>query len=169
MRKIEKKTEYFTKDETKEPNRNWYTNLDQQIGSSESESSTGENSNFYLPVLGANEDVFSELPNEIYSNTRVRSFVNILKRVISETDLENVTLSRLRANLDESGITIEWIFNYFRTYFSFDNNGDDSYGMVENNTESGVFNNFFKILRENEYEEVVHSVIDYIIMMGGFK
>lgn len=169
MRKFEKKTEYITTVDIKEFTKNWDTNPVQQIDSSKNESSTGENNDFYLPVLGVNEDVFSELPDEVYSNHRVRYFINVLKKVISETDLENVTLSRLRANRDESGITIEWVFNYFRVYFSFENNGDDSYGMVENNKENGVFNNFFRILRVDEYEEVVRSVVDYIIMMGGFK
>ena len=61
-----------------------------------------------------------------------------------------------------------FIFNYFRAYFSFESDDEDSYGMIENNKENQEFSNYFRKLKPEEYELVAKSVLDYIIMMGGF-
>lgn len=64
--------------------------------------------------------------------------------------------------------SLPWIFNYFRAYFSFESDDEDSYGMIENNKENQEFSNYFRKLKPEEYELVAKSVLDYIIMMGGF-
>ena len=47
-------------------------------------------------------------------------------------------------------ISIEWIFNYFRAYFSFESDDEDSYGMIENNKENQEFSNYFRKLKPEE-------------------
>ena len=57
--------------------------------------------------------------------------------------------------------SLHWIF-------SFEKDDEDSYGMIENNTETQEFSNYFRRLKPEEYNVVARSVLDYIIMMGGF-
>lgn len=41
--------------------------------------------------------------------------------------------------------------------------------MIENNPETKSFSNQFRVLEINKYEEVAHSIVVYIVMMGGFR
>lgn len=84
------------------------------------------------------------------------------------TDFEEIVRLDYRCPAIEATISIEWIFNYFRAYFSFESDDEDSYGMIENNKENQEFSNYFRKLKPEEYELVAKSVLDYIIMMGGF-
>lgn len=120
--------------------------------------------------LSSDLDIFSELPKEVFLNTKATFFLSALRNVILSTDLEGVTLSKLHVSeMTEDSLMIEWIFNYFRTYFSFEKDDQDSYGMIENNPEAKSFSNQFRVLEINKYEEVAHSIVDYIVMMGGFR
>lgn len=120
--------------------------------------------------LSSDLDIFSELPKEVFLNTKAAFFLSALRNIILCTDLEGVTLSKLHVSeMTEESLMIEWIFNYFRTYFSFEKNNQDSYGMIENNPETQEFSNRFRSLKINEYEEVARSIVDYIVMMGGFR
>lgn len=133
------------------------------------ETSSGENSIAYTRKLSLDTDIFSGLPEFVFENKKVERFLNVLKNVIATSDLEGVTLSKLHlSEYNEATISIEWIFNYFRAYFSFESNDEDSYGMIENNRENQEFSNYFRKLKPEEYELVAKSVLDYIIMMGGF-
>lgn len=120
--------------------------------------------------LSSDLDIFADLPKEVFNNTKASFFLSVLKKVILSTDLEGITLSKLHVSeMTEDSLMIEWIFNYFRTYFSFEKDDQDSYGMIENNPETKSFSNQFRVLDVNEYEEVAHSIVDYIVMMGGFR
>lgn len=137
---------------------------------SSEETSSGDNSITYTRKLSLDTDVFSGLPEVVFENEKVDQFLNILKNVILTSDLEGVTLSKLHlSEYNETTISIEWIFNYFRAYFSFESDEEDSYGMIENNKENQEFSNYFRRLKPEEYEFVAKSVLDYIIMMGGFE
>ena len=123
----------------------------------------------YTRKLSLDTDIFSGLPEFVFENKKVDRFLNVLKNVIAMSDLEGVTLSKLHlSEYNEATISIEWIFNYFRAYFSFESDDEDSYGMIENNKENQEFSNYFRKLKPEEYELVAKSVLDYIIMMGGF-
>lgn len=120
--------------------------------------------------LPSDLDIFVDLPKEVFSNTKASFFLSVLRNVLLTTDLEGVTLSKLHVSeMTEDTLMIEWIFNYFRTYFSFEKDDQDSYGMIENNPETKSFSNQFRMLDVNEYEEVVRSIVDYIVIMGGFR
>lgn len=120
--------------------------------------------------LSSDLDVFYDLPDEVFVNTKANYFLSVLRDVILATDLEDVTLSKLHVSeMTEESLMIEWIFNYFRTYFSFEKDNQDSYGMIENNPETQEFSNQFRPLKINEYEEVARSIVEYIVMMGGFR
>lgn len=120
-------------------------------------------------IVRLDTDIFSGLPEFVFENKKVDRFLNVLKNVIAMSDLEGVTLSKLHlSEYNEATISIEWIFNYFRAYFSFESDDEDSYGMIENNKENQEFSNYFRKLKPEEYELVAKSVLDYIIMMGGF-
>ena len=122
------------------------------------ETSSGTINESYTRKLSIDTDIFSKLPKDVFKNQRVNQFLLTLKRVVADADLE----------FNESTISIEWIFNYFRAYFSFEKDDEDSYGMIENNTETQEFSNYFRRLKPEEYNVVARSVLDYIIMMGGF-
>jgi hypothetical protein len=133
------------------------------------ETSSGTINESYTRKLSIDTDIFSKLPKDVFKNQRVNQFLLTLKRVVADADLEGVTLSKLHlSEFNESTISIEWIFNYFRAYFSFEKDDEDSYGMIENNTETQEFSNYFRRLKPEEYNVVARSVLDYIIMMGGF-
>lgn len=131
--------------------------------------SSGTINESYTRKLSIDTDIFSQLPKDVFKNQKVNQFLLTLKRVVADADLEGVTLSKLHlSEFSESTISIEWIFNYFRAYFSFEKDDEDSYGMIENNTETQEFSNYFRQLRPEEYNVVARSVLDYIILMGGF-
>lgn len=108
--------------------------------------------------LSLDTDIFSGLPEFVFENKKVDRFLNVLKNVIAMSDLEGVTLSKLHlSEYNEATISIEWIFNYFRAYFSFESDDEDSYGMIENNKENQEFSNYFRKLKPEEYELVAKS------------
>ena len=57
---------------------------------------------------------------------------------------------------------IDWIYYYFRAFYSFDDNEGDMYGLIVNNTETRQFVSEFKALNESEYNEVAAKSVSFI-------
>lgn len=150
--------------------RNDYMENEKENSTKNEETSSGENSIAYTRKLLSDIDIFSSLPKSVFENKKVDHFMSILKNVIASADLDGVTLPKLHlSEYNEATISIEWIFNYFRVYFSFESDDEDSYGMIENNNENQGFSTCFRKLKPEEYELVAKSILDYIVMMGGFE
>lgn len=117
------------------------------------------------PVLDSDIDIFANLPKEIYSNKHVSEFLNALRGALSISKPKEITLSKLIVSEKTNQcVTLDWIFNYFRLYFSFDEDGD-YYGIISNNDISGAFSNEFRPMKTQEYANVAKSSLDYVVMM----
>ncbi len=114
------------------------------------------------PVLDSDIDIFVNLPKDIYSNKHVSGFLNALRVALSISKPKGVTLSKLVVSeKTKQCITLDWIYNYFRLYFSFDEDGD-YYGIISD--VSGAFSNEFRPMKTQEYAEVAKSSLDYVVM-----
>lgn len=158
---------FIIKDNYKKNEKNQFFSLKNSVDSEET--SSGEYNIAYTRKLSLDTDIFSGLPKFVFENKKVDCFLNVLKNVIAMSNLEGLTLSKLHlSEYNEGTISIEWIFNYFRAYFTFESDDEDSYGMIENNKENQEFSNYFRKLKPEEYEIVAKSVLEYIILMGEF-
>ena len=82
-------------------------------------------------------------------------------------DLRRITLPKLRVTeLTDITIVIEWIFNYFRLYFTFDKNEGCFYGVVKNDIEHNEFLNEFKKMEKENFSIVAEAELEYAILMA---
>ena len=120
----------------------------------------------FEPNLSTDVDIFSELPDCVYENEDAHNFLRSFRKVLLRTKLEGVTLSKLCVSeQSESGLVIDWIFNYFRVYFSFDSEEGNFYGIISSNPEEGSYSNEFRVMDAKQYETLAKVIIDYVIMM----
>ncbi len=128
---------------------------------------TGDN----IPIrfesgLSADVDIFNELPKYVYDNEDVRNFLSILRNALLTTNLDGTTLSKLRVSEhNSSGLVLDWIYNYFRVYFSFDSEDGNFYGIISSNPEQKSFSNDFRMMNPEQYESLAKSIVDYVITM----
>lgn len=47
---------------------------------------------------------------------------------------------------------LDWIYNYFRVYFSFDTDEGNFYGIISSNPEAGSYSNDFKAMDPKQYQ-----------------
>ena len=113
-----------------------------------------------LPV---EKRIFDDIDVHSIKIPRVLRFIQAFTNQLRNTETSEVTMSRMRLVESEDGYDLEWIYSYFRVYFSFEANGDDTYGFVENNTESGAFQSVFYKLKEEEYDLIVEKVLKFVI------
>ena len=122
-------------------------------------------------VLSPEIDIFSELPKFVFANKHAKMFLDEMKRALVNTDrvnLEGVTLSKLIiSEHTEMTLVLEWIFNYFRLYFSFDKKEGDFFGVISSDSENGKFHNAFKKMKISDYSKVAEAEVMYAIMMVG--
>lgn len=108
-------------------------------------------------------NVFSDLPKKIFDLPEVNCFLAILKKDINNDVFANLTLSKLRVSeRTEDSIVLDWAFNYFRVYFSFESNDDSNYGMIENNPIKHIFSTTCKALQHDKYEEIADEVVNFV-------
>ena len=97
-------------------------------------------------------------------------FLAEMKKAILSWDkeeLRRVTLPKLQVTeFTDATLVIEWIFNYFRLYFSFDKMEGDYYGEVMNDLENGKFHNEFKKMELEDFSKVAEAQVAYAIMMA---
>ena len=121
-------------------------------------------------VLSPEIDIFTALPVEIYDNERAKSFLNEIRRCLlnwDQDELRGITLPKLRVTeFTAVTIVIEWIFNYFRLYFSFDQKEGDFYGEVMSDTENGKFHNEFRKMELEEFPSIAEAEVAYAVMMA---
>jgi hypothetical protein len=128
-------------------------------------SSTHTHAKFYYHEhLQEELNIFSSLPHEIFKDERVKDFIENFKQVLEKIDLSEVTFPKLKAFISEDKSTsINWIFNYFRVYFSFEEDSDsDSYGMIEKNPLSKTL----EIKSEHmgkEYSKAVNDTLSFVL------
>lgn len=114
--------------------------------------------------LPADINIFSELPKEVFGLPEVGEMLSELKKVLDSVVCEDITLSKLRiSEQTEEGIVLDWIFNYFRVYFSFEYNGGDSIGMISNNPLENSFSTVCKEIKYDQYEEVATEAVEFVL------
>lgn len=113
-----------------------------------------------LPV---EKRIFDSIDVSSIKNPRVLRFIQAFTEQLRNTETSAVTMSKMRLAESEDGYDLEWIYSYFRIYFSFESNGDDTYGFVENNTDSGSFQSIFYKMKEEEYDLIVEKVLKFVI------
>lgn len=122
-------------------------------------------------VLSPEIDIFSALPQFVFDNEHAKMFLDEMKRALINTDradLEGVTLSKLRVTEHtDMTLVLEWIFNYFRLYFSFDKKEGDFFGEVSSDPENGKFHNAFNKMEISDYSKVAEAEVMYAVMMAG--
>ena len=116
--------------------------------------------------LSGDVDVFTELPVAIYKEKNVALFLNALRDAILEENPQNVTLSKLIVSeKTDTGCTLDWIYNYFRLYFSFDRVDGNYYGFMSHNTEEDSYKNEFRPMKPADFKDVAKAMLDYVLMM----
>ena len=121
-------------------------------------------------ILSPEVDIFSELPTKVYNIEYVKLFLDDLRACILNHDPEDfrcITLPKLRVTeLTDITIVIEWIFNYYRLYFTFDKNEGCFYGVVKNDIENNEFLNEFKKMDQENFSIVAETELEYAILMA---
>lgn len=120
-------------------------------------------------VLSPAIDIFSEIPEQVYKNERANLFLKVLRRHLQEIDVDNangLVLSKINVSEDtESRIILEWIFNYFRFYYAFDDYDGDYHGLVINNPNEDSFKNEVVGMKKEEYASFAQRDLQYAIRM----
>ena len=116
--------------------------------------------------LNGDLDIFTDLPESVYKEKDVALFLDALRGVIAEENPQNVTLSKLIVTeKTDSGCTLDWIYNYFRLYFSFDKNDGDYFGFMSHDTEKELYKNEFKAMKPQDFKNVAKAMLDYVLVM----
>lgn len=117
-------------------------------------------------ALPSDLDVFSELPKQVYENDDVSAFLNALSHSISKVDERDITFSKLiPSELSDSNITLEWIFNYFRRYFSFDKETGNQFGIVGFDESKTKFFNEFETVDVKDFYLISDKIVNSVISM----
>ena len=118
----------------------------------------------YAANLNADVDIFSELPARIYNHEHINDFLNAFKNAIAKADIENTTLSKLVISEEtDTNITLDWIYNYFRIYFSFDKNQGDHFGFISYDPNNGAFRNFLNVMKPEDFKTVVKTLLKVVV------
>ena len=112
-----------------------------------------------LPV---EKRIFDDIDVHSIKMPRVHEFIQAFTDQLRNTDTSEVTMNKMRLVETEDGNELEWIYSYFRIYFSFEAAGDDTCGFVENNTESGSFRSSFDKMKQEEYSLIARKSIDFV-------
>jgi hypothetical protein len=116
--------------------------------------------------LDSDLDVFTNLPDFVYDNKDASIFLQSLRKAIIKENPKDITLAKMIVTeKTETGFTLEWIYNYFRIYFSFDSEDGNFFGCISHNGEDGYFKNEFKPMKVSEFDDVAEAILDYVIMM----
>lgn len=106
--------------------------------------------------------VFVNLPEGLPQ--RVTDFIDSFNRVMMQTETRGITFTKVISQRQEDGsVDMEWVENYFRVYFAFENNGDDTVGYVMNDTVREEFFSKFEKLRREDYAQIAKESIEFVI------
>lgn len=133
------------------------------------EGKTSSNRDLFITqkLLYPEFDIFSALTEGDINNERVSRFLSKMKSCILEyntNDLRGVVFPKLIiSEKTDTSIVIEWIFNYFRFCFSFDDKEGDYYGFVINDMINGEFSSDFIKMNQEEYSSIASNVVSKAI------
>ena len=112
-----------------------------------------------LPV---EKRIFDDIDVHSIKIPRIHEFIQAFTNELRNTETSEITMSKMRLVETEDGNELEWIYSYFRIYFSFEADGDDTCGFVENNTESGSLRSSFDKMKQEEYSMIARKSIDFV-------
>lgn len=114
--------------------------------------------------LNGDIDIFTEIPETLYKEKDVALFLKSMREAIVEENPQNVTLSKLIVTEEtETGCTLDWIFNYFRLYFSFDKIDGDYFGLMSHDIEKKSYKNEFNFMEPQNFKSIAKSVLSYVL------
>lgn len=113
-------------------------------------------------------DIFDIVKDErVSSKPRATIFLSRLRKVIQDrkNSFENIHFNRLSIEESEKPeeLMVDWLYNYFRVFYSFDDKQGDMYGLILNNTVSLEFSSEFKPLKVSEYDKVAEKTVDFVV------
>lgn len=127
-------------------------------------SSYMENSVGVRATNGNVQNLFVNIGDEILANSKVSSFVSEFNRAQSSFEFGNIKFNTFTiSELTDKSITLEWIYNYFRSIISFDKESGDMYGLVLSNTIDRIYRSEFKPLTEGHYYEASIEIIQFVL------
>lgn len=128
---------------------------------------TGENiRKSFVTKLPTDIDIFEGLPSYVYQNENAKHFLNVLRSVLSNKHLTGITLAKLCVGeISDSEVEIDWIYNYFRVYFSFSDESGSVYGKIYKNQEKGICRNETGILTPSRYKELAEEILNEVVRM----
>ncbi len=124
----------------------------------------------YSSSLPVELDIFNHLPQLVYGFREAKDFLNDLRAVIVrsylQSELENLVLSKLTVSeYSDTGVVIDWIFNYFQMYFTFDKKNGSYWGTVMADNEEGEFCNSVIKIRSEKRMEQAQAVLATAVML----
>lgn len=143
----------------------YYTVINDNDGTASGTSSPVEVISVPLPY---DLDIFDVVTDERFKNKpRAANFMSKLKKAIQlrANSLDNIHFNKL--SLEDSNkpseLMVDWIYNYFRAFFSFDDEQGDMYGLILNNSLKSEFSSEFKPLNETEYDSIAAKTLDFVV------
>lgn len=116
--------------------------------------------------LSGDLDIFTEIPDALYKEKDVAMFLGALRKAIAKENPQNVTLAKLVVTEQtDTSCTLDWIYNYFRLYFSFDKKDGDYFGFMSFDEKKKSYRNEFKAMSPNDFDNVASAMLDYVLMM----
>ena len=121
----------------------------------------------YESTLCVELDIFDRLPSDIIrSKPRVSRFLDKMRTYIVDNSNYLSELHYNKLSIEQSPnsneLMVDWIYNYFRVFFSFDDNEGDMYGLIENNPQTKIFRSEFLPFNESIYDEVVAKSVKFV-------
>lgn len=103
-------------------------------------------------------------PMPVEAPERAFEFAKVFNHEILRIDTEGLTFTKFHlSTLEDGSFSMEWVENYFRVYFSFEKDEDDTWGMVVNDTEREDFLSSFHRLEREEYALAARASIEFVI------
>lgn len=112
--------------------------------------------------LPEEKKVIPTLPQE--APERAMLFTKAFNHEMLQVDTVGLTFTKFHLSVQDDGsFNMEWIENYFRVYFAFEKDEEDTWGMVVNDTEREDFLSTFHRLRKEEYALAARESIEFVI------
>lgn len=121
-----------------------------------------------FPALNDDINIFTNLTKEVYQNNDATSFIDALFKVISKYRDEDICFSKLNVSeVSNDSITIEWIFNNFRQFFSFNLKEGNYYGFTSYDKDGQYFVNKFQPMTSDYLSLANRTVLNSIKAIKG--
>lgn len=123
--------------------------------------------NYTIPIPN-NIDIFDIIHDKrVMSKPRIFKFLLKLRYSIYQriNEISDLCFNKLSIEISERPheLMIDWLYNYFRVFYSFNDIEGDMYGLILNNTMKFEFTSEFKPLIESNYNEIAEKTLDFVI------